>query len=43
MVLISDGKSGNAVHEWRKTGLFGQTTIWFVTALDLVECLENMN
>ena len=41
-VLVSDGNAGHAAYAWRKTGLFWRNIIWFVTALDQIECLKQI-
>ena len=40
MVLILDGNSEHVAHAWRKMGPFGGKNIRFVTARDLIKCLE---
>ena len=42
MVLILDGNTEHVAHVWRKIGLFEQKNILFVTAFDLIKCLEHV-
>ena len=42
-VLLLEGNSEYFAHRLRIIGLFGFLNIGFVTALDLMKCLEQMN
>ena len=41
LLPIYDGSSGHVAHAWRKIAIFRTEKIWFVTALDLIGCLNS--